>query len=47
GSLLGFADGAARIAASGGCLRVGRLKLGAAGKLAAAEAGLVPGERLR
>lgn len=46
GSVLGFAEGAVRIAALGGCLRVGRLKLGEGRKLVAAEAGLTLGERL-
>jgi methionyl-tRNA formyltransferase len=46
GSVLGFAEGAVRIAALGGCLRVGRLKLGEGRKLVAAEAGLALGERL-
>lgn len=47
GTLLGFDDGAARIAARGGCLRVGRLRIAEGPKRPAAECELAVGARLR
>ncbi len=46
GTLLGVDAKGARIAARGGVLQVAKLKLGDGPKLAAAEAGIAPGERL-
>lgn len=46
GSVLGLEDGRLVLAARGGRLALGRLRLGEGKKLAAAEAGLVAGERL-
>ena len=46
GSVLGFEDGALIVAARGGRLRVGRVKIGSGKKVAAAEAGLAAGDRL-
>lgn len=46
GRVIGFEDGAVRIAAQAGVLRAGRLKLGEGAKLAAAEAGLEAGDQL-
>ena len=46
GTLVGFSGTAARIAAQGGSLEVGRLRVGDGAKLAAAEAGLEAGARL-
>ena len=46
GTLVGFPGTAARIAAAGGSLEVGRLRVGGGAKLAAAEAGLEAGVRL-
>ena len=46
GSVLGLEDGLLLLAARGGRLGVGRVKLGDGKKQAAAEAGLEPGERL-
>jgi methionyl-tRNA formyltransferase len=46
GSVLGVEDGLLLLAARGGRLGVGRLKVGDDKKVAAAEAGLEPGERL-
>jgi methionyl-tRNA formyltransferase len=46
GTLLGLEGGRLVVAARGGRLGVGRVKLGAAAKVAAAESGLTPGERL-
>jgi methionyl-tRNA formyltransferase len=46
GSVLGLADGRLLLAARGGRLAVGRVRLGEGKKLSAAEAGLEAGERL-
>ena len=46
GEILGFADGRVLLAAQGGRLSAGRLRLGSAAKLPAAELGLEVGERL-
>ena len=46
GQVLGFEEGRMLVAARGGRLSIGRLRLGAAGKLPAAEVGLAVGERL-
>src|SRR5262245_52578211 len=46
GSVLGLEDGRLVIAARGGRLAVGRLRLGEGKKIAAAEAGIVAGEQL-
>lgn len=46
GSVLGLEQGRLLLAAAGGRLSVGRLRLGSGAKLAAAEVGLSPGERL-
>ena len=51
GTLLGLAEGRLLVAASGGRLAIGKLRVGSGAKLAAAEAvgaaGLEAGERLR
>jgi methionyl-tRNA formyltransferase len=46
GTVLGFEGEAVRLALLGGCLEVGRVRLGAGPKLPAAHAGLRPGDRL-
>ena len=46
GSVLGLAGGRLLLAAAGGRLSVGRLRLGSGAKVAAADAGLSPGDRL-
>ncbi len=46
GTVLGVEDGRLRIAAAGGCLEVGRVRIGDGPKQAAAEAALAAGERL-
>jgi methionyl-tRNA formyltransferase len=46
GCVLGLEEGRLLLAAAGGRLSVGRLRLGGGAKLAAAEAGLSPGEQL-
>jgi methionyl-tRNA formyltransferase len=46
GSVLGLADGRLLLAARGGRLAVGRVRLGEGKKLAAAEAGIAAGDRL-
>jgi methionyl-tRNA formyltransferase len=46
GEVLGIQDGRLKIAARGGCLVVGRVRIGAGQKLPAAESGIGRGERL-
>ena len=46
GTVVGFHDGAMTLTAAGGRLRIGRVKLGAGSKVAAAESGLKPGDHL-
>jgi len=46
GTIVGVDDGRLVIAAKGGRLCVGRVRVGAGAKVAAAESGLAPGERL-
>lgn len=47
GTVVGFEDGRLRVAARGGDLSIGKLRVGAGAKLAASSAGLEIGERLR
>lgn len=47
GEVLGLDDGRLLLAARGGCLSAGRVRIGDGGKQAAAECGLAAGERLR
>ncbi len=46
GSVVGLREGRLLVAAQGGCLSIGRLRVGAGGKVPAAEAGLGEGDRL-
>ena len=47
GTLLDYVDGAARFALRGASLRIAKLRIGDAKKLAAGESGLAPGSQLR
>ena len=47
GTIVAIEDGKLRVAAAGGLIEVGRVRIGDGKKVAAAESGLAPGARLR